>query len=231
MKWFKHHSDASLDDKICRLEDEFGYVGYGVYWKIVELCAMQWDGKSNPIFEFNRKKMKSLLSINYMKIESILSFGSVLNLFSAEIFEKSYTIELPKLLEVKDNHTRNLQVACKKVSRDLPLEQNRTEQIIKKKTVKLKFDIEDIYNNYPKKTGKASGIKKLQSIIKTQAMYDNILQGAKRYSIETSDTEKRFIKNFSTWVNQECWQDEPEKTIDEQRDEYDKQLIELMGGE
>jgi hypothetical protein len=136
MKWFKHYSDASIDDKICRLEDDFGYVGYGVYWKIIEICALQWDGKSDPIFTINRKKMKSLLSINYIKIESILSLCSVLNLFSVEINDKFYTIRIDKLLNIKDNHTRNLQVTNKKVSTDLPLEQirtdkNRTEYIYK----------------------------------------------------------------------------------------------------
>ena len=50
MKWFKHYADASIDEKICELEDEFGYIGYGVYWKILETCALQWDGKTDPIF-------------------------------------------------------------------------------------------------------------------------------------------------------------------------------------
>lgn len=72
------------------------------------------------------------------------------------------------------------------------------------------FDIEEIYKNYPVKKGKAAGIKKLQSIIKTQELYDNILLHVKRFSqnIKTSDQDLKYVKHFSSWVNQECWNDE-----------------------
>ena len=85
MKWFKHYTDASNNDAINRLEQEFGYEGYGVYWKIVELCAAKYDGKMVPIFTLNKKKTKSILSLNYKKTESILSLGSLLKLFSVKI--------------------------------------------------------------------------------------------------------------------------------------------------
>lgn len=210
MKWFKHYSDASLDNKICSLEDEFGYVGYGVYWKIIEICAMQWDGKSDTTFSINRKKMKSLLNINYMKTESILSLCSVLKLFNVVITEKSYEINIPKLLDIKDNHTRNLQVSGNKVTENLPLEQNRTDKNNNNK--KCAFDIDAIYSVYPKKQGKAKGFEKLKKIIKDQEHYNLILEGSKNYSkyCGANDTEQRYIKQFSTWVNQECWNDELE---------------------
>jgi hypothetical protein len=237
MKWFKHYSDASLDDKLCQVEDEYGYVGYGVYWKIIEICALQWDGKSDPIFKINRKKMKSILSINYTKIESILSLYSVLKLFSVEIFDNYYSIEMPKLLEIKDNHTRNLQVTSKLVSTNLPLEQNRTDKNNKKVKTKSskrcvnEFDIAAIYAAYPRKVGKAAGIKKLQSIITEKETYDKILSCAQRYARESAGGDLKYIKHFSTWVNQESWLDEPDKTIEQQKAELDARLIELMGGE
>lgn len=128
MKWFKHYTDASNDDGINRLEQEFGYEGYGVYWKIIELCALKWDGKSKPIFTLNRKKIRLILSLNYVKTELILSLISELKLFNVVISEFDYSFEIPKLLEIKDNHARNLQVAGNKVSTNLPLDKNRTDK-------------------------------------------------------------------------------------------------------
>ena len=73
-----------------------------------------------------------------------------------------------------------------------------------------KFDLNDIYLSYPKKQGKALGIKKLQVIIKKQEQYDIILQGAINYKkyVTENKIEARFVKQFSTWVNQESWLDE-----------------------
>lgn len=73
-----------------------------------------------------------------------------------------------------------------------------------------KFDLEYIYQHYPKKQGKKKGIEKLSKIIKTQDTFDLILQGAKKYSeyCAENNTESRYIKQFSTWVNGEHWNDE-----------------------
>lgn len=72
------------------------------------------------------------------------------------------------------------------------------------------FDIEMIYNAYPKKAGKVNGMKKLHSTIKTQDMYDKIMQSVKIYAKYCKDQkiDTKYIKQFSTWVNQECWNDE-----------------------
>ena len=128
MKWFKHYSDASFNEKINNLEHEFGYEGYGVYWKITELCSMQWDGKSEPKFNLNQSKIKSNLNLSRKKIDSIFNLCSTLNLFYVQNLEKNYEIYFPKLLEIKDNHTKNLQVNGNKVSRKFPLEQIRKEK-------------------------------------------------------------------------------------------------------
>tara|TARA_R110002167_G_scaffold7027_2_gene33204 strand:- start:1007 stop:1675 length:669 start_codon:yes stop_codon:yes gene_type:complete len=72
------------------------------------------------------------------------------------------------------------------------------------------FDFEAIYFEYPKKIGKAAGLKKLNSITMNQELYEEILQGCinyKNYIIENK-TEAQYIKQFSSWVNQECWMDE-----------------------
>lgn len=182
MKWFKHYTDASFDNKLNRVEDKFGLVGYAVYFKIIEVCAMQWDGKTEPIFDINKKKTKSILSLNYKKTESILSLFSVLNLFSVEIFEEFYRIEIPNLVKIKDNHTKNLQVTGKLVSENLPQEKNRKEKKREEKkkekkenspTSKFSDEILDLWNRncsdfgMPKvKTLGAQRLKKLNTATK-----------------------------------------------------------------
>jgi hypothetical protein len=82
------------------------------------------------------------------------------------------------------------------------------------------FDLEQIYSAYPKKQGKKKGIEKLLKLIKTQEQFDLILQGAKSYSEYCSEnnTDSKYIKQFSTWVNGEHWNDELEtnKNLEEE---------------
>lgn len=90
------------------------------------------------------------------------------------------------------------------------------------------FDLDLIYDAYPKKAGKALGVKKLQSKIKTQSDFDKILHGAKIYNdyVLENNIESKYIKQFSTWVNQECWNDELEtqSAIEEKIKKLDDQL-------
>lgn len=106
MKWFKHSSDASENDKIGKLEAEFGLIGYAVYFKILEICASNWDEISEPKFSFSSTKIKNKLSLNYKKTESILSLCSVLTLFSFKKNGKIYEIEFPNMAKIKKRYQK-----------------------------------------------------------------------------------------------------------------------------
>jgi hypothetical protein len=96
----------------------------------------------------------------------------------------------------------------------------------------IEFDFNLIYDAYPKKAGKAVGMKKLQSKIKTQSEFDKILHGAKNYSeyVLQNNIEQKYIKQFSTWVNQECWNDEleTESQVKNKIAELDSKLLEIF---
>lgn len=73
-----------------------------------------------------------------------------------------------------------------------------------------KYDLDLIYAQYPKKVGKASGMKKLHSIVKTQELYDKVMQGVINYKelCLEENVDMKYIKQFSTFVNGEHWNDE-----------------------
>ena len=43
MKWFKHETDAIHSEKLTRLINEFGFEGYGRFWRIMEIVAERMD--------------------------------------------------------------------------------------------------------------------------------------------------------------------------------------------
>lgn len=70
-----------------------------------------------------------------------------------------------------------------------------------------KFDLEALYQNYPRKEGKKKGLEKLQREIKTKEQYDKVLIAVQNYANEckTENRERQYIKHFSTWVS--VWED------------------------
>lgn len=99
---------------------------------------------------------------------------------------------------------------------------NNNNGINKKQTKKQtpsagEFDFDFIYNLYPKKIGKASGLKKLRSKIKSQKKYDEVLQATKNYAefVRLNKTDAQYIKHFTTFVNN--YQDWIDLNVSEQK--------------
>lgn len=72
------------------------------------------------------------------------------------------------------------------------------------------FDLLAIYRQYPSRSGKSNGLKKLAKAIKTQGDYDLLKQALASY-LSSKKVREGYVKNFDTWAG--CWDDylEPEK--------------------
>lgn len=205
MKWFKHYTGASRSEKLNALRDKYGLEGYARYWLLVELLAEKFDG-TDTTFRIHKRTMSQQLGYyRHTMSEQWLNNGQTLGLYNFHCDGDVYVIVFDKLLEIKDNHTKNLQAKNKLVAPRKDKEKKRKEV-----KVKFDFDLDEIYKNYPKKQGKKKGIEKLQSIIKTQDDYDNVMQGVIKYAkfCAENQTDTKYIKQFSSWVNSAGWNDE-----------------------
>jgi len=62
---------------------------------------------------------------------------------------------------------------------------------------------------FPRKTEKLSAMKKLATIRKSGIVtFADLMAGVKRYAEATSNTEQRYVKHPTTWLNAGCWADE-----------------------
>lgn len=89
----------------------------------------------------------------------------------------------------------------------------------------LESDFEKLWKLYPKKIGKKPALaayKRVMSRKKNPATNRQIQDGivAYRQLIKSKDTEKRFVKDGSTFFNQEAWNDYLE-VVKEERDEQE----------
>lgn len=76
---------------------------------------------------------------------------------------------------------------------------------------------EDIYEIYPRKIGKASGIKWLEKHIRTKTKFEAVLKAAQQYRdwVKKNGIDEQYVKHFSTWVKTYAdWVDnKPSQTI------------------
>lgn len=74
----------------------------------------------------------------------------------------------------------------------------------------LEEDFEKLWKLYPKKSGKPKAFSAYKRAIKKGVTNKEIQTGIVKYltQIKVQGTTKEYIKNGSTWFNQECWDDE-----------------------
>ena len=106
MIWFKHYSSTSNEEKITRLEDAHGLIGYALYFKILEMCASNWDEISPPNFQFPLKKITKSFLIRSGTVLKVLRTCNELELFSLKECNDDVLIYFPKLLELRKRYQK-----------------------------------------------------------------------------------------------------------------------------
>jgi hypothetical protein len=69
---------------------------------------------------------------------------------------------------------------------------------------------EQFWEIFPRRVGKGTA-KKAFKHAANRASFAEILDGARRYAKECVGRETQYIKHPSTWLNADCWLDEPER--------------------
>jgi hypothetical protein len=70
------------------------------------------------------------------------------------------------------------------------------------------FDFEAVWKAYPRKLGKASGMKWLRANIRSQNRFERLKCAVENYReyCQKNDTDEKYIQHFSTWVKRfEDW--------------------------
>ena len=76
----------------------------------------------------------------------------------------------------------------------------------------VKNAFEEWWPHYPKRVSKGAARKAYARIIKSKlATVEQLKLGAMRYAVNVTGHDPKFIKHPATWLNGECWLDEPDK--------------------
>lgn len=130
MKWFKHFSDAHDDEKLSEALCIHGAGAYGVFWLIVEAVAAQMDGTNKCLARYHYKKWATITHVDRRTLTRYLQTFNILTLIVSQECDNFVTIEIPKLLKLRDNYTKDLQATTRKTSKqevEVEVEEEKTE--------------------------------------------------------------------------------------------------------
>ena len=103
--------------------------------------------------------------------------------------------------EVTSSHVTDIDI-----DKDIYIDINKN--ILSKEQLEKEF--EEIWSMYPKKQGKSNALKSYIKARKNGVDKERIWNGLGSYIsyIKSNGTATQYIKNGSTWFNQECWNDD-----------------------
>ena len=103
----------------------------------------------------------------------------------------------------------------KEIEQDIELRDKNNNIVIAKANdsvgkSQLEEEFETIWKEYPRKQGKANALKSYIKARKKGTTYEEVLLGLENYVyyITIEKIQSQYIKQGSTWFNQECWNDD-----------------------
>lgn len=222
MKWFKHDSDANLDDKLQNLMLDHGLKGYGLYWYCLELIANKFDHTNiNLELKHDARIIAKNTGETVKEVEDMMRRMVELDLFTQSQgiiqclklgtrFEASASSHPLVRDMVKQLKATNGKVMIKSQSNHniVTAEEKRIE---KKRTEenKLLTDFNTFYSKYPNKVKRANAEK---AWLKHKPDI-SIVMKALEYQLSNDRRFKdaQFIPHPTTWINGKEWENEPVK--------------------
>ena len=109
MKWFKHFTNASSNNKLTKVRMRYGAEGYAIYWYCLELIAGDLGESEEITFELKHdaEVIGFNLKIDQIRVEEIMKYMVSIDLFGQANGVVS-CIKLAKYLDKKNTRNQNI---------------------------------------------------------------------------------------------------------------------------
>ena len=225
MDWFRHDSNANLDEKLQEVLLDYGLEGYGLYWYCIELIVGKTSA-DNITFEIKHdariiarntgstsqrveEMMKRFISVGLFENNN----GKITCLKVAKRLMSSATSnpQMRNLIQnIKQSHdgvmTITDNISLDKIRLD-KIRLDKKEKHIVAKAPNNDDNFLDFWCWYPKKVGKDAAYKAWN---KCKPNYDLLFKTLmwQKESKQWQAEDGKYIPNPATYLNQGRWQDE-----------------------
>jgi hypothetical protein len=190
------------------------------FFGLIEIIAKENGHKVTGDLEISPAYLKRKLRISQTKLKQIFGFCSTKGKLFSDFSKEKWKFNFPKIAELKDNYTKDLQVTGKKLSKHKEVEEEVEVEVYKppvspkgdsvgpKKILLKRF--ETFWSHYPKKKSKGQAEKtwlKLKPTKKLLKIITDAVDQAKTSEDWLKDNGQ-FIPHPSTWLNAKGWEDE-----------------------
>lgn len=119
MKWFKHFTNASSNNKLTKVRMRYGAEGYAIYWYCLELIAGDLGESKDINFDLNHdaEVIGFNLKIDQLRVEEIMKYMISIGLF-AEMNGVISCIKLAKYLDIKTTSNESIKKIINAVKTD-----------------------------------------------------------------------------------------------------------------
>jgi len=196
MKWFKHFSNAHLSNSLEDLINDFGYEGYGRYWRLLEILNESFDGET-CFFKIHKRTIRT--SLRFRSALQTDSFVVAIGLqagYKVVVSENHYEIEAPILLELKNRDFKRARTdrvtdtSKNKIKNKNKIKSNSAVTPSPKKACNETIEIVDYLNT------------KLGSKFKpTSKETIKLIQGRLKEDFSIQDFKTVIDNKYSTWHN------------------------------
>lgn len=209
--YFQHDYEPTSDPKIQALIGEFGAVGYGVFWRIVEMLHSNAEHKL-PLKQYMLLAIAKQMSVSAEQIQAIIKYCiEVCELFvsDGEYIESNRVnsnFEMRLKISEKRSVAGRLGAIAKQNSAKLSIEKNTKEKIIiENDTIQDNItSFKSFWNTYDKEVDKE----------KCESIWNNLTDSERAACVEKlpayidSTPDKLFRKHPENYLQKRSWNNE-----------------------
>lgn len=216
MEWFRHDSNANLDDKLQQVLLNYGLEGYGLYWYCIELIVNKVS-KDNITFELKHdaRVIARNTGSTPQKVEEMMKHFVDLGLF--ESTQGIVTcMKVAKRLSASATSNQTMRAIIHNINQNNNLQLEscyrhdavmKEEKRIEEKNISSLEEFDIFYKAYPKKKSRGDAEKAWKSI---NPNLNDVLT-ALEWQTKTHDWIKdngQFIPYPASYIRARGWEDE-----------------------
>jgi len=209
--YFPHDYEPTSDPKIQALLGEFGGLGYGVYWRIVEMLHSDESHKL-PLKDYIYLALAKQMLTSVEQISTIINYATT----QCELFISDGQSVWSR--RVNDNFERRKEISEKRalagrasaLAKQMSAKGNKEKKKKEKKILSYADGFLSFWTAYPRKESKQNAFAAWKKMNGTCPDIDIILTkiSQQKKTDEWTRENGRFIPHPATWINQRRWEDE-----------------------
>jgi hypothetical protein len=130
MRWFKHLSGSHQDEDMAEIISRLGPEGYGVWWIILEVIALQMDSSEKYSARYSAKKWGSFCGFSAKKFQKVAENLAEISSISVNVLGDFLEIECPNLLKYRDEYSKKSGQTPDKLRSKIEIQKQKQKQSI-----------------------------------------------------------------------------------------------------